>query len=245
MAARTDRNDTHAKLIQLMEDEETIVLSKLARHLEELYESDDEDDSDADEGEGSRQSTGHKRKSSSPRNSNRAGRKKPAAAAHPFARFLRLQSVTMAPVMQQYLERHGVDPVPFLEDTRALKHKRLDFSDTQNRSDAFWATYRWASALVKRRAQDSLRWCFTMMMYYDLTQIIRPQSSGKVGHLMLAQIKDYLGPLQDQVGVPATEVLKQINQWARHGKKLNILCAEFGPGCLSYLAENSLLSEDL
>lgn len=62
---------------------------------------------------------------------------------------------------------------------------------------------------------------------------------------MLAQMEEYLGPMQEQVGIPTTTILKRVNQWARYGKKLCLLCAEFGPGCLFYLADNTLFSEDL
>ena len=84
-----------------------------------------------------------------------------------------------------------------------------------------------------------------MLAYYDLVKLVRPQGSGRrVGHVMLKELGSFLEPvLGSKSPIQIDVAARQLSEWSVHGSKLELLCAEFGPGCLFFLGD--LLSPDL
>lgn len=89
--------------------------------------------------------------------------------------------------------------------------------------------------LDARHATDRMRWLFTMLMYFDLVQLIQPGGNGRVGELMMEEIIHFLGPLVDAGVIDADVTLKHINEWSLIGARVALLCQKFGPGSLFYL----------
>lgn len=161
---------------------------------------------------------------------------------HPWGPFLKRKTLELAPVYVRHLRKHGTDAIRFLNDGCSLQH-RIAHYDHRTVGDAFLSCYQYTQRLEARQTMDRVRWCFTMLMYFDLVKIIRPHGSARVGCLMLEDIKSFLGPVLSQTTLSADLALQQLNEWSRCGYKLSLLCAEFGPGSLFFL--QSLLSRDL
>lgn len=160
------------------------------------------------------------------------GSKKPR---HPWGAFIRLNEVTLPPAVEKYL-RKGVDPISFLADAKIMDHKIGQFGG-EAVADAFVACYKYTLHLETRRSIDQFRWCFTMLMYFDMVRLIRLDGSGKVGPMMLQELETILGPVLEQIGVDKQQALERIDKWSLHGAKLSQLCDEFGAGCLFYLGD--------
>ena len=160
------------------------------------------------------------------------GSKKPR---HPWGAFMRLQEVTLPVTVEKYL-RKGTDPMQFLADAKIMNHQIGTFGH-EAVADAFVACYKYNLHLETRRSMDHFRWCFTMLMYFDMVRLIRPDGSGKVGFMMLQELEAVLGPVLEQIGVDKQQALERIDQWSLHGAKLGQLCDEFGAGCLFYLGD--------
>ena len=216
-------------------------LMQMARHFGILNEDDNEsgDDpdeenndpneetSDLDEGDTSRA---------------RKSARKPRPKVKAWAPFLRIKSLKLPPSVQQHLTEHGSDPEKFLSDHEVFKHMIFECADNQA-ADAFMACYQYTLELVSRRTKDNLRWCFIMLLYYDLVRLIKPRWSGKIGHLMLTDMRRFLGSAAKTTDIDPKTARKEIETWANCGKHLNLLCATFGPGCIFYLSD--LLSPNL
>ena len=75
-----------------------------------------------------------------------------------------------------------------------------------------------------------------MLMFYDLVKALRPQASGRrIGHLQEREIRRFLGAVLHEAPIQLADVHQNINLWSRLGKRLDVLCSAFGPGCLFYL----------
>ena len=153
-----------------------------------------------------------------------------------------MQSLEADPRHLDHLQRYGPDPAGFVNDQSRLTSQPLVFKSGEV-GDAFVVRYRYTLELEARRTKDNVRWCFTMLMYYDLVRLIRPQSTGRVGQLMFNDISDFLRPLTKTPWLEEQHAFEQLNEWSRCGRKLNVLCRIFGEGCLFFLAER--LSRDL
>ncbi|KAL8668258.1 MAG: hypothetical protein Q9202_000236 [Teloschistes flavicans] len=263
MSANTEDNPAYANLFQLLEDKEgldtlmsasdpfldpaqTAALYRLAQHLAELHGYDTEAEPQMKSNRRRRDSTGlcsGEEQGGGGTGPNK--RRRAPSKASPWARFLRLEELTLAPSIKQYLREHGTAPEPFLVDGNALIHEIVDFSDSENISDAFLANYRWTMELEGRAAGDGFRWCFTMMMHFDVVKLVRPKGSGKkISVLMRDEMQELLAPLQDYLDDSLDQVLAHLNKWCVYGSKLDLICKEFGPGCIFFLHQQHLLSQD-
>lgn len=168
-----------------------------------------------------------------------------ASSWQPWKRILNLDYLELPRSIEEHLEEHGTDAAVFLTDAEILHHKMIDFHDDENQADVFLASWRYTEALIAQGNKNTSRWCFMMLMYYDLVRIINPSGTdkGRVGYLMLPDILTRLGAPIEDGRLDLSEVLLRINEWSLYGSKLNALCSEFGPGCFFYL--NNHLSEDL
>ena len=144
--------------------------------------------------------------------------------------------------MQRHLRQHGTSPSKFQNDNDFLRNRVTEFG-SETVGDAFMACYQYTLRLESRRSMDSLRWCFTMLMYFDLVKLIKPDGSGRVGHLMRQEVIRFLGPVLEPAAIKPDVALKQLNEWSRCGMKVDLLCTAFDPGCLFFLED--LLSQDL
>ena len=214
-------------------------LMKMARHFGILTEDDKEsgddldgenDDPDAETSDGGE--TSRARKSA----------RKPRPKVKAWAPFLRVKSLRLPATVQHHLTEHGSDPEKFLSDHEVFKHKIFECAENQA-ADAFMACYQYTLELVSRRTKDNLRWCFIMLLYYDLVRLIKPRWSGKIGHLMLTDMRRFLGSAAQTTDIDVKTAHKEIAAWANCGKHLDLLCATFGPGCIFYLSD--LLSLNL
>lgn len=182
-----------------------------------------------------------KRRKIGKRSDNGSNGTKAIAKSSPWIRFLRLKSVELGETGKQYLEKHGTQPEAFFIESDGLTNETTGFTGKENMGDAFVAHYRWIVRLEGRLAKDNLRLAFTWIMFYDVVKLIRPNGRGRIGEIMLPDIQELIDPLD--LGVSPEKVLTQLRSWSNCGKKLNVICEEFGLGSLFYLAP--YLSEDL
>jgi hypothetical protein len=126
-----------------------------------------------------------------------------------------------------------------------MQHRISEFSSNEALlGDALMARYQYTKEGYRQREKNRFQLAFTNLFYFDLVRLIRPQASGRVGHIMHAQIRDFVAPIVGPNSAVQPDVAaKEINKWSLIGAKLNVLCAEFGPGCLFFLGD--MLSPDL
>ena len=161
-------------------------------------------------------------------------RKPTKTSRHPWAPFMRLKKVVLAYSIEHHLRQYGPDAEKFLSDDDLLKHKIFECAEDAV-SDKFMAYYEYTLQLAARRSKDGIRWCFSMLMYFDLVKVVKPKSSGKkVGRLMLKDIIKFLG---ESSTLDPKMAYKNMNKWAGFGRKLDLLCTTFGPGCIFYLVD--------
>ena len=215
-------------------------LLKLAQHFGLMDKGDRESDHESEEEEEDEDEGGDEDSTSGPRGRRPKPGKSGSKTRHPWAPFMRLRSVELAYPIQHHLRTHGPDAEKFLSDSKLLTHEIFDPQGTV--SDKFMACYQYTLQLTARRSKDNIRWCFTMLMYFDLVKVVKPNSSGrKVGYLMLKDITRFLGSASTTIDPKIAH--KQLNKWAGFGRKLDLLCSTFGPGCVFYLVD--LLSTNL
>lgn len=158
----------------------------------------------------------------------------------PWYRFTKLESLEIPALYEAHLQKHGSDAAAFLNDQRELT--RLGPEARSDEGDAFLSRLQYTLHLQGRMAKDRIRWCFSMLLYFDLAQLENPGGSGRVGGAMQKRIRDLV---KDRV--PADRVqdlhLDSLTVWSTCGKKLDIICKEFGEGSLFFL--DGLLSEYL
>lgn len=184
-------------------------LVRMVRHftLPQAGESEATDDPEGREDQDGGENDGAIKK----RKRSGAAGKKPR---HPWAPFMRLQGVALPPAVGKHLEKKGTDAVTFLSDHKSLMHK-IDQFGSEAIADAFVACYKYTVDLETRQTTDHFRWCFSMLMYFDLVRLIRPHGSGKVGPLMLQDIENVLGPVLEELGIDKKQALEQIRQWSQ------------------------------
>lgn len=233
--------------------EERWALRDLSEHFNpNNSNNDDKNDDKNEEGEGSEEeddrdslrtgsTPGTKRKRSG--KMTRGGRGPRKYPHHdPWSPVTRLASIVLMPVLASYLQAPDrSDPGGVLNDPQILQNLVQEFAgDTI--SDAFMASYQYTAQLEARAGMDKVRWLFSMLLMYDLVRLIRPHGSGRVGSIMKVHLVRFLEPIaspeRDVEGMAVNLTI-----WSTRGKKLNVLCETFGPGCLFYLGE--VLSCDL
>lgn len=225
-------------------EQQRSALIRLAQHFGLLSKGDgdsgdgsDKEDNDSDEEDnGSDEDNVDSDHNGDPPKSRKSAKK----PRHPWAPFMRMKSVVLAYSIEHHLKRYGPDAENFLSDNGLLKHKIFECAE-DTISDKFMACYEYTLQLAARRSKDNIRWCFTMLMYFDLVKVVKPKSSGKkVGHLMLKDITRFLG---SESSIDPKLAHRNMTKWAGFGRKLDLLCITFGPGCIFYLID--LLSTNL
>ena len=161
---------------------------------------------------------------------------------NPWRAFMRLTAADLDITVEDYLQSEA-GPQEFLDDPDPLTHRIAEFQTEDKMGDAVMACYRYTISLDSRHHVDHVRWLFSMLMFFDLFKLIKPQGSGRVGHLMQRDFNKFLGPVISASNMAEGVALKQLNEWSLRGSKLHKLCLELGPGCLFYLGDQ--LSRDL
>lgn len=220
-----------------MPRDEKEALSKVYRHF--LYSDNNNDDSDVESPEEARPS--RRRLGSSRKRQRRVSPEAPEPF-DPWRRFLKLETLSLVQCARPYISRPGpAAAAMFLEDKAGLEHLGLEDSRGST-ADAFVASHKYTRELQNRGTNDNVRWCFSMMHYYDLVILLYPEQSGKIGTLMLQEIHELLGPSLSDILCPRS-ALRDLNEWSLQGKKVNDLCEVFGVGCLFFLGDT--ISRDL
>lgn len=155
-----------------------------------------------------------------------------ASQAHPWKRVMNIQSLRLSANVQDRIESCGTDPMKFLNEHTWLNHS-IDEFDAGTIGDAFMACYTYTKELEDKEELGRVRWLFQMLMFWDLVKLIRPGGSGRIGHIMEAELRAFLGPLQQSLDSESAVV--KMSEWKCCGEKLDVLCQRFGPGCLFLL----------
>lgn len=148
---------------------------------------------------------------------------------HPWDGVLRIDSLTLAPAIQQHLAAYGTDPAPFLEDLQV--EWNMSFVSYE---DNFKGNYEWTEALEWCMTRDRLRWYFASLMYFDICTLLKPRRSCQVDANMVDRMREMLHITND-IGIPPDEIRMRFNKWACYGRKFDFICREFGPGSLFFL----------
>ncbi|KAL8866123.1 MAG: hypothetical protein Q9174_006483 [Haloplaca sp. 1 TL-2023] len=76
-----------------------------------------------------------------------------------WARYLRLEYISLAPAIGRYLQAYGTDATALFDGRNQdpLRHALVGFTGRESTGDAFIASYNWTVAVESRTAQDSIR----------------------------------------------------------------------------------------
>ena len=215
----------------MMTEQQKGALVRVARHFADSQVGDsgasnDQEDPEASEDQDSGEEGGSRKK----RKRSGTGSKK----RHPWEVFMRLEEVRLLPQIEKHLRKNGTDPIRFLADDKILSHRISEFGSDKIK-DALAACYQYTTQLEDRQNTDNVRWCFSMLMFFDLVKLIRPKGSGKVGSSMMGELDNRFGSMWEQAHITKKEALENIDKWSLLGAKVDGLCAEFGVGCLFFL----------
>ena len=165
-----------------------------------------------------------------------------ATPRHPFRPVMRLKEVYLDPFIAKHIRDHDNDPAAFLNDGEVLKFQAASL-DPEKIADIFVSCYKFTKDLKVRIAKDHYRWLFTMLLFFDLFRLIKPDGTGRVGHLMRQDVQTIFGDVLRQAHIPEDKGIEELNEWSLAGSRLNLLCDGFGCGSLFYLGD--VLSKDL
>lgn len=132
-----------------------------------------------------------------------------AKPRHAFRPIMNMSSLEICIDPSVYLEQENFDPADFLSGG-GIEHR---IGSTGNTSNDFAVRYEFTLALAERCPKEyKLRWCFTMLGYFDLVQLICPgKSAKKVGKLMMQDLEDFLGESGEGADFRRT-LLENINE---------------------------------
>lgn len=167
------------------------------------------------------------------------------AVLNPLKSFLALDSLSLPLVFHRHLQDHGADPRIFFTDKgSSLRRTIMDSGDESDAvGDVFMSRYNYTIELEDRSTTDNWRWCFIMLMYFDLVKLIRPDASGKkVGHSMHEDMEmmDFLKPLVETGAIKPEVACRQFTEWCLQGSKLDLICTHFGEGSLFFLGPSAV-----
>jgi len=202
------------------------VIQRLHQHFsraEEGYADTDEEEEESSENEHSLERPSQKRKRAD------------ARVRDPWNAVTNMKELTIDPTLAEHIQRLRADPKEFMNDTKSLLHEAFQYRSSP--ADAFVACYSYTLVLQQRRTVDDIRWCFSLLFFFDIVKQIDPTSSGRrVGRLQQSKVRSFLGRVVgSSCPFRLVDATQDINKWARLGRKLNLMCERFGPGCLIFL----------
>ncbi|EON69085.1 hypothetical protein W97_08398 [Coniosporium apollinis CBS 100218] len=156
-------------------------------------------------------------------------------ARNPMNPIIRLDTLSLDPVVNRFLQSHGPDAPVFL--ARAGGQIRATVKDTEAGSDAdaFLERYKLTLNLNAQLDTNNQLWCYSMLFYYDLVKQYNPNGSGRVGDLMWEDIVAWFGRVLNNAPICAADLVKNLNKWSVLGKRLHNLSVEFGSGFVFFL----------
>lgn len=171
-----------------------------------------------------------------------AAHKRKRSAASPMRRLAKLSSPSLTLSVEQMIDTGDIER--FFNAEISLFDGIRETQIGETLGDVFRSRCRYVSDLEGRAGRDNARWCFAMLMFFDLVKLIKPNATGsRMGELMRRDAVPFLEEVFDRNRAMISEAQVKLERWSRTGKKLNQLCHEFGPGSLFFLSEH--LSRDL
>ena len=169
-------------------------------------------------------------------------RKRPntSSARNPWGALVSTESVSLNENHARFIRHYGDDGARFMNDELTLLDPYKHLREDDDEGTRLLLQVRFTMHLQSRQANDPVRWLFSMLFYYDLTQTRYPDSSGRVGHCMAEAIREVVN---DRVPEPETLQLEDLGVWSLRGKKLDHFCRIFGTGSLFLLQDR--LSKNL
>src|SRR5262249_33084195 len=145
--------------------------------------------------------TEHPRKRQRTSSGARGGKSK--SSRNPWGTFVKMTGFVLPAEIQQHLQEHDVEIAPLIEDSLILpKLMGNHASDPGRVGDAFMACYTYAHGVETRLVLDSIRWCFVMLMAYDLVKAICYERTGKrLGKKMERAIREAIEPALQNTSV--------------------------------------------
>lgn len=197
-------------------------------------DSDDEADNDADEGSGGEaESIGQKRKR----------QKKNTRGPRSWTPILNLKELRLDDDTRAVLRDCGSAPVHFLNDREALRHVSTSEAP-MNATDALMGNFVYTKQVQKLGGLNTVRFGYCILGMSDFVRRLWPRhKSGRIGPKMKKHFREMHSEFAAGLTMPVDEFLEQISRWSIYGRKLDMVCAEFGDGCLFFL--HGILSPDL
>lgn len=162
---------------------------------------------------------------------------KPRLAWAPFMGFQTLSNLSEDLVACLENQCYIDNPVAFLSDKAHLEHQVISLASA-SAGDAFLGLYSYTVQLKSRQGIDRIRWLVTMMCYYDLVKIIRPDASGKcIGEVQASEITTFLGSVVQHSSLTLSQTRRDLTKWSKIGCKLDHVCNVLGYGNLFYLVD--------
>lgn len=248
------------KLLKVPKDalssKQKAALRSIARHFcnaEEHHSADEDEHGPNELGPESRVDSGtrKRRRTQAPSDGARKrARRTPAIPARPAppARkpmnpIMRLDTLSLNPVVNRFLQSHGPDALVFLARAGGQIRATVEDAEAGCDADAFLVRYKLTLNLNAQLDTNNQLWCYSMLFYYDLVKQYNPDGSGRVGHLMREDIVAWFGRVLDNAPICAPDLVKNLNKWSVLGKRLHNLSIEFGSGFVFFLGH--VLSRNL
>ncbi|KAG9656754.1 hypothetical protein KCU95_g5809, partial [Aureobasidium melanogenum] len=114
--------------------------------------------------------------------------------------------------------------------------KRQNCKSQLDPADALMANYIYAGALSRRAKPDSIRLAYTMLGFYDFGKRLWPNNiSGCIGKRIMHQFRAEFADFIACPEVPLEDLCENISGWSLCGRRLHLICAEFGDGSIFFL----------
>jgi len=180
---------------------------RMVAEMKTLLAEDTEGES-ADEEEGME----HPRKRQRTSSSKRGGNSK--STRNPWATFMKMTGFVLPVEIREQLQEHGDEITPLIDDSFILPKLMGDYaSDPGQVGDAFMACYTYARGVKTRLVLDSIRWCFVMLMAYDLVKAICYERTGRrLGKKMERAIREAVEPALQNTPVTVDQVCAELER---------------------------------
>jgi hypothetical protein len=153
-------------------------------------------------------------------------------------RFKNIGTLVVPSQIATYMKRWGTDPRHFM-DGKVLVYGVTEPGD--NVGDAFIRHYRYTTDVLGDLRSRHMQYLFLMLSYHDIGNLI--MTTRGMGHRQLIAIQQFLENIQfEGTKITPAAAASQFMDWWTLGTKLDVLCQEFGAGCLIILADE--LSEN-
>lgn len=91
---------------------------------------------------------------------------------------------------QKYIDKHGTDPIKFLDDNSILTYKVA--TPGFEEADLHISIINYIKHLYDRKVKDRVRLLFCILLYFNLAKLIYPKGTGRVGSKMEEDIRELI-----------------------------------------------------